>query len=63
VIDPTINGSIDYVPTYEGPLIFRWRGYWVEIASNNGQTSVNSVGMRIISITFVSRVFLGLGEH
>ncbi|KAF7315334.1 hypothetical protein MIND_00048000 [Mycena indigotica] len=29
--DPEIQGSADYVPTYESPQLFRWRSYWVEV--------------------------------
>ncbi|KAJ7072498.1 P-loop containing nucleoside triphosphate hydrolase protein, partial [Mycena amicta] len=29
--DPEIQGCADYVPTYESPQLFRWRGYWVEV--------------------------------
>ncbi|KAJ6544059.1 P-loop containing nucleoside triphosphate hydrolase protein [Mycena capillaripes] len=29
--DPDIVGSADYVPTYESPQLFRWRGYFVEV--------------------------------
>ncbi|KAJ7166454.1 P-loop containing nucleoside triphosphate hydrolase protein [Mycena crocata] len=29
--DPDITGSADYVPTYESPQLFCWRGYWVEV--------------------------------
>ena len=32
-VDPTPDhgGNADYVPTYEVPQIFRWKGCWVEI--------------------------------
>lgn len=29
--DPDITGSADYIPAYETPQLFRWRGYWVEV--------------------------------
>ncbi|KAJ6602231.1 P-loop containing nucleoside triphosphate hydrolase protein [Mycena sp. CBHHK59/15] len=35
--DPDITGSADYVPTYESPQLFRWRGYWVEIQRYRAQ--------------------------
>ncbi|KAJ6618441.1 P-loop containing nucleoside triphosphate hydrolase protein [Mycena sp. CBHHK59/15] len=35
--DPDITGSADYVPTYETPQLFRWRGYWVEIQRYHAQ--------------------------
>jgi len=31
VNEPELEGSADYVPTYELPQLFRWRGYWVEV--------------------------------
>ncbi|KAJ7103973.1 P-loop containing nucleoside triphosphate hydrolase protein [Mycena belliarum] len=30
-VDPNVKGHAEYVPTYEHPQLFRWRGYWVEI--------------------------------
>ncbi|KAJ7163005.1 P-loop containing nucleoside triphosphate hydrolase protein [Mycena filopes] len=35
--DPDIIGSADYVPTYESPQLFRWRGYWVEVQRYRAQ--------------------------
>ncbi|KAJ7037712.1 P-loop containing nucleoside triphosphate hydrolase protein [Mycena alexandri] len=35
--DPQIIGSADYVPTYESPQLFRWRGYWVEVQRYRAQ--------------------------
>ncbi|KAJ7727373.1 P-loop containing nucleoside triphosphate hydrolase protein [Mycena metata] len=35
--DPDIVGSADYVPTYESPQLFRWRGYWVEVQRYRAQ--------------------------
>ncbi|KAJ7223878.1 P-loop containing nucleoside triphosphate hydrolase protein [Mycena haematopus] len=35
--DPEIMGSADYVPTYESPQLFRWRGYWVEVQRYRSQ--------------------------
>ncbi|RDB27534.1 putative mitochondrial chaperone BCS1-A [Hypsizygus marmoreus] len=29
-----IDANADYVPTYEMPQLFRWKGYWVEIKRN-----------------------------
>ncbi|KAF8169484.1 P-loop containing nucleoside triphosphate hydrolase protein [Mycena galopus ATCC 62051] len=40
--DSTIAGSVDYVPTYQTPLLFRWRGYWVEIKRERGGAAVNT---------------------
>ncbi|KAJ7151896.1 P-loop containing nucleoside triphosphate hydrolase protein [Mycena crocata] len=30
--DQTVKANAEYVPTYKKPQLFRWRGYWVEIA-------------------------------
>ncbi|KAK7023049.1 P-loop containing nucleoside triphosphate hydrolase protein [Favolaschia claudopus] len=35
--NPDITGSADYVPTYESPQLFRWRGYWVEVQRYRAQ--------------------------
>ncbi|KAJ7681516.1 P-loop containing nucleoside triphosphate hydrolase protein [Mycena rosella] len=35
--DPEITGSADYVPTYESPQLFRWRGFWVEVQRYRAQ--------------------------
>ncbi|KAJ7766515.1 P-loop containing nucleoside triphosphate hydrolase protein [Mycena maculata] len=40
--DPDIIGSADYVPTYESPQLFRWRGYWVEVQRYRAQIQGNS---------------------
>ncbi|KAJ7779739.1 P-loop containing nucleoside triphosphate hydrolase protein [Mycena metata] len=29
--DPTVKGNAEYVPTYQRPQLFRWRGHWLEI--------------------------------
>ncbi|KAF8892728.1 P-loop containing nucleoside triphosphate hydrolase protein [Mucidula mucida] len=33
------KGNADYVPTYELPQLFRWKGYWLEIKRTNGSYS------------------------
>ncbi|KAJ6568096.1 P-loop containing nucleoside triphosphate hydrolase protein [Mycena vulgaris] len=30
-VDPTVKGNAEYVPTYQEPQLFRWRGHWLEI--------------------------------
>ncbi|KAJ6480083.1 P-loop containing nucleoside triphosphate hydrolase protein [Mycena vulgaris] len=35
--DPEITGSADYVPTYEAPQLFRWRGHWAEVQRYRAQ--------------------------
>ncbi|KAJ7713413.1 P-loop containing nucleoside triphosphate hydrolase protein [Mycena metata] len=32
---PTRVGNAEYVPTYQAPQLFKWRGYWVEIKRGN----------------------------
>ncbi|KAF8809901.1 P-loop containing nucleoside triphosphate hydrolase protein [Phlegmacium glaucopus] len=34
---PTKDAIAEYVPTYEAPQLFRWKGYWVEIKRGKGQ--------------------------
>ena len=29
--------NVEYVPTYEAPQLFRWKGYWVEIKRQHGK--------------------------
>ncbi|KAJ7473190.1 P-loop containing nucleoside triphosphate hydrolase protein [Mycena latifolia] len=44
--DPTIRGNAEYVPTYELPQLFRWRGYWLEIkrTQDGGASRFTSYG-------------------
>ncbi|KAG6835270.1 hypothetical protein H0H93_003258, partial [Arthromyces matolae] len=30
-LSPQVKDSADYVPTYEQPQLFRWKGYWIEV--------------------------------
>ncbi|KAJ6565227.1 P-loop containing nucleoside triphosphate hydrolase protein [Mycena vulgaris] len=39
--DPTIKGHAEYVPTYQIPQLFKWRGYWLEIKRGNDRAAVN----------------------
>ncbi|KAK7035646.1 P-loop containing nucleoside triphosphate hydrolase protein [Favolaschia claudopus] len=43
--DPTVVGSAEYVPTYQAPQLFRWRGHWMEIRRGNerGGNTANGV--------------------
>ncbi|KAF7335785.1 hypothetical protein MVEN_02234500 [Mycena venus] len=43
--DLKVVGSAEYVPTYSTPMLFKWRGYWVDIKRNNERAgaSVNGV--------------------
>ncbi|KAJ7113187.1 P-loop containing nucleoside triphosphate hydrolase protein [Mycena epipterygia] len=38
--DPTIKGNAEYVPTYQIPQLFKWRGYWLEIKRSNERNSM-----------------------
>ncbi|KAJ7662552.1 P-loop containing nucleoside triphosphate hydrolase protein [Mycena polygramma] len=53
--DPKVQGNAEYVPTYQQPQLFRWRGHWVEIKrSKEGEARFTPLG------TFqpVSSIFL-----
>lgn len=39
-----VEGSAEYVPTYELPQIFRWKGYWLEIKRSKGGQSISQFG-------------------
>ncbi|KAJ7302274.1 P-loop containing nucleoside triphosphate hydrolase protein [Mycena albidolilacea] len=44
-MDPRINGNAEYVPKYQTPQLFRWRGHWVEIQrSKDGETRRSPFG-------------------
>jgi hypothetical protein len=48
---------VEYVPTYEAPQLFRWKGYWVEIKRNGGSPMYNPVmGHQASSVIFVTCV-------
>jgi hypothetical protein len=32
------NTIAEYVPVYDAPQLFRWKGYWVEIKRSKGPT-------------------------
>ncbi|KDR78147.1 hypothetical protein GALMADRAFT_245174 [Galerina marginata CBS 339.88] len=38
------DNHADYVPTYEAPQLFQWRGYWVEIKRSPGQAVFTELG-------------------
>ncbi|KAJ7125987.1 P-loop containing nucleoside triphosphate hydrolase protein [Mycena epipterygia] len=38
--DPTIKGNAEYVPTYQIPQLFKWRGYWLEIKRGKERNSM-----------------------
>ncbi|KAJ7191956.1 P-loop containing nucleoside triphosphate hydrolase protein, partial [Mycena pura] len=33
--DPKVKGNAEYLPTYQQPQLFRWRGRWLEIKRSN----------------------------
>jgi hypothetical protein len=43
--DPTVVGAAEYVPTYNAPQLFRWKGYWLEVkrGSERSGAAVNGV--------------------
>ncbi|KAJ6497945.1 hypothetical protein DFH09DRAFT_336850 [Mycena vulgaris] len=55
-IDPMLKGNAEYVPTYEAPQLFRWRGYWLEIRrSAEGGAQFTDLGpYQLISSIFVT---------
>ncbi|KAF7360859.1 hypothetical protein MSAN_01115500 [Mycena sanguinolenta] len=44
--DPNILGSAEYVPTYQAPQLFRWRGHWVEIKRGNERSAATVNGVQ-----------------
>ncbi|KAF7368375.1 hypothetical protein MVEN_00159200 [Mycena venus] len=55
-LDPKIEGNAEYVPTYQVPQLFRWRGHWVEIKrSKDGETRMNPIGLfQVVSSIYVT---------
>ena len=57
VSEPELEGSADYVPTYELPQLFRWRGYWVEVKrSSTGGRMMAGQGTQSGGVIFISYV-------
>jgi mitochondrial chaperone BCS1 len=57
-----VEENADYVPTYEMPQIFRWRGHWVEVRRDKGSVG-SGPGMPIggawgIHLRFVLKLTL-----
>lgn len=57
-----VDEHAEYVPTYDEPQLFRWRGYWAEIrrgGSNKKQREFDNIGMDNsqgkLSLTYVSK--------
>ncbi|KAJ7510970.1 P-loop containing nucleoside triphosphate hydrolase protein [Mycena galericulata] len=40
--DSTMAGNAEYVPLYQIPQLFRWRGFWLEIKRGNGSSAGNN---------------------
>jgi hypothetical protein len=38
---PRTSTHAEFVPTYQRPQLFRWRGYWVEIQRQGNITAVD----------------------
>ncbi|RDB18320.1 Mitochondrial chaperone BCS1 [Hypsizygus marmoreus] len=50
-----VDGNADYVPTYEMPQLFRWKGYWVEIKRNkNARQWTSPAGPRTLATMIIS---------
>ena len=59
VSEPELDGSADYVPTYELPQLFRWRGYLVEVKrSNTGSRIMAGQGAQNRGVIFISYVII-----
>ncbi|KAJ6547873.1 P-loop containing nucleoside triphosphate hydrolase protein [Mycena sp. CBHHK59/15] len=52
-VDPTVKGSTEYVPSYQQPQLFHWRGCWIEIqrSSDTGQGSFMPPGIYMPTAT------------
>ncbi|KAJ7745847.1 hypothetical protein DFH07DRAFT_776612 [Mycena maculata] len=37
-VDLKVKGNAEYIPTYQLPQLFRWRGHWLEIKHNKDGT-------------------------
>lgn len=66
VSEPELEGNADYVPTYELPQLFRWRGYWVEVkrSSTSGRGMMAGQGTQnggVIFISYATILFLLFG--
>ncbi|KAJ7487383.1 P-loop containing nucleoside triphosphate hydrolase protein [Mycena galericulata] len=40
--DSAMAGNAEYVPMYQIPQLFRWRGFWLEIKRGNGSSAGNN---------------------
>ena len=54
VSEPELEGNADYVPTYELPQLFRWRGYLVEVKRSNTGGRMTGQGTQNRGVIFIS---------
>ncbi|KAJ6505739.1 P-loop containing nucleoside triphosphate hydrolase protein [Mycena vitilis] len=59
--DPTVVGSAEYVPTYQAPQLFKWKGYWVEIKRGNERSGATVNGNQQTSRIFLTIYTLDMG--
>ncbi|KAJ7191961.1 P-loop containing nucleoside triphosphate hydrolase protein [Mycena pura] len=62
--DPKVKGNAEYVPTYQQPQLFRWRGRWLEIKRSNesGEARFTSAGtFQQLSSILVTMYTLDMG--
>ncbi|KAF8884507.1 P-loop containing nucleoside triphosphate hydrolase protein [Infundibulicybe gibba] len=48
------DGNADYVPTYELPQLFRWKGYWLEIKRYKGVVAMSQYGGQTSATIYVT---------
>ncbi|KAJ6454366.1 P-loop containing nucleoside triphosphate hydrolase protein [Mycena sanguinolenta] len=58
--DPSILGSAEYVPTYQTPQLFRWRGYWVEIKRGKEHSGATVNGVQQTARLYLSMYTLDM---
>ena len=53
----------EYVPVYEAPQLFRWKGYWVEIKRSKGPAIFNpELGGQLSATMYLTWVFYFYGS-
>ncbi|KAJ6563306.1 P-loop containing nucleoside triphosphate hydrolase protein [Mycena vulgaris] len=59
--DPTRKGNAEYVPTYQIPQLFKWRGSWLELKRGmNDRAAVNVNGVQTTGRIFLTIYTLNL---
>ncbi|KAK7052752.1 P-loop containing nucleoside triphosphate hydrolase protein [Favolaschia claudopus] len=57
-LDPKVEGNAEYVPTYQAPQLFRWKGHWVEIKrSKEGDTRMNPFALHSTVATIYLTIY------